>query len=170
MLKLAGCLLIVASSVYAALSHIKSLRKRAQGITAMVELLSAMKIKINYEFTSLPELLKSLRLNSTYPISLFLDECVMNLNQGENLKSAWKKSVDRFSDKMNLTQGDINILSEFSLSLGDSDVGGQISNIQLYTEMLRKNLSDAESIIKDKSRITLSCSLFGGLIFLVLLI
>lgn len=170
MIKFLGCLLIVFSSVFAGLSYIKKLRKRANGITAMIELLSVLKIKINYDYSPLPEILKQMHQSCVYPISIFLDECVLSLNQGDDLKAAWTNGVNKFSEQMNLTKGDTNILSEFSVCLGDSDINGQISNIQLYTEMLRNSLSEAEVILKEKSKVTLSCSLFGGLIFIVMLI
>lgn len=170
MIKLLGCLLIVTSSVCIGLNYINTLRKRVSGISAMIELLSALKIKINYEFSVLPELLMQMQKKATDTESIFLNECVASLKRGDDLKSAWYAGVSRFSEQMHLIKSDTDILYEFSICLGDSDVSGQISNIQLYTEMLRKNLHDAEDILKEKSKVTLSCSLFGGLIFFVLLI
>ncbi|MBQ8868522.1 MAG: stage III sporulation protein AB [Oscillospiraceae bacterium] len=170
MIRLLGCLLIMFSSVCIGLNYINMLRKRVGGISAMIELLSALKIKISYEFSALPELLMQMQKNATDTEVIFLNECVTSLKRGDDLKSAWCAGVSRVSEQMHLTKSDTDILNEFSICLGDSDVSGQISNIQLYTEMLKKNLRDAEGILKEKSKVTLSCSLFGGLIFFVLLI
>ncbi len=170
MIKLLGCFMIVGASVFIGLNYIRSLRVRVAGIRAMIELLTSIKIKINYELSALPKLIKELKDKSSYPICDFLDECVLQLNDNNGLKEAWILSVNKFSKQMNLTNADTSVLYEFSAGLGDSDLSGQIANIQLYTEMLEKNLFEAENILKEKSKVTLSCSLFGSLIILVLLI
>ncbi len=170
MIKLFGCLLIVSSSVCIGISYINTLKKRVNGISIMIELLSALKIKINYEFSALPDLLTQMQKKATDSELILLNECVSCLKRGADLKSAWNAGIGMFSEQMHLTKKDTEVLNEFAICLGDSDISGQISNIQLYTEMLKKNLSEAEGVLKEKSKVTLSCSLFGGLIFFVLLI
>ncbi len=170
MIRLLGCLMIAASCLFVGLGYIKNLKVRVSGITAMIELMSALKIKINYEHTSLPKLLKELRQKCAYPITLFLDECILNLDRGKDFKDAWILSAETYSSQMKLSRTDTDILKGVSIGLGDSDVNGQICNIQLYTEMLEKNLLESENILKEKTKVTLSCSLFGSLIVLVLLI
>ncbi len=170
MIKLLGCMMMVGASVFIGLNYIRNLRVRVNGLRAMIEFLSTVRIKISYELSALPELIRELREKSSYPVSDFLDECIIHLDGGSDLKDAWRLAVNKFSKQMNLSKSDISILNEFSAGLGDSDLSGQIANIQLYTEMLEKNLLESENILKEKSKVTLSCSLFGSLIILVLLI
>ena len=170
MIKLLGCLMVAGASVLMALNYIKNLRVRVKGLRAMIEFFTVIRIKINYELSSIPELIRGLKEKSSYPISAFLSECVSHLDEGKELKEAWHLGIKSFSRQMCLTNSDTSMLSEFSAGLGDSDLSGQIANIQLYTEMLEKNLQEAEKILKEKSKVTLSCSLFGSLIILVLLI
>ena len=170
MIKLLGCLMIVGASVFVALNYIRNLGVRVVGIRAMIELLASIKIKISYELLPLPELIKELKEKSSYPISDFLDECILHLNDNKSLKNAWLLAANKYSSQMCFTKEDTSILNEFAAGLGDSDLSGQIANIQLYTEMLEKNLIESENILKEKSKVTLSCSLFGSLVILVLLI
>ena len=170
MIKLLGCLMIVGASVFIALNYIGNLRIRVLGIRSMIELLSYIKIKISYELLPLPILIQEFREKNGYPISDFLDECNAHLNNGRSLKDAWLLAVNSYSSQMCFTREDTSILKEFATELGESDLNGQITNIQLYTEMLEKNLLESEHILKEKRKVTLSCSLFGSLIVLVLLI
>ena len=170
MIKLLGCLMIASSCLFVGLDYIKNLRVRVRGITAMIELLSTLKIKINYEHSVLPKLLRELRQKCAYPNTVFLDECILNLDSGKDFKDAWILAAETYSNQMQLSKTDTEILKGVSIGLGDSDVSGQISNIQLYTEMLEKNLLESEKTLKEKTKVTLSCSLFGSLVVLVLLI
>lgn len=170
MVKFLGCSLIVAASIIAGLSYTGVLRKRIKGISFMIELLSALKIKISYEFSAIPELLKEMQCKDKQEGGIFLINCLQYLDGGKDLKSAWNMSVDKFSQEMFLAKKDTDVLKDFSVGLGDSDVNGQITNISLYLEMLKTNLTEAENILKEKSRVTLSCSIFGSLLFSILLI
>ena len=165
-----GAALIVSSSFIAGISFLTVLQKRIKALSFMIELLTALKIKISYEFSALPIVLRELQNQNNYQNNEFLRNCVKELDKGLALKKAWGTSLRMFSQQMHLTKSDIAVLTDFSSSLGDTDINGQIENITLYLELLKCNLKEAENALKDKSKIALSCSLFGGLIISILLI
>jgi len=168
--KTLGCVLIVAAFAATGMTYTSSLNKRICGLSSMIELFSAIKIKINYEFTSLPEILSAPSLQTKKETADFLKNCATLMENGKDLKHSWNQSIDRFSEKMFLDKGDVTILKDFSANLGDSDVGGQIANISLYLDLLKANLKKAETIAKDKTRVAMSLSVFSGLIFSILLV
>ena len=167
MLKLIGCSLIISAAALFGLNKINTFKKRVNGLKYMIELLSALKIKINYESSAVPVILKELtnKAQNTY----FLKSCIELLNKGKSLNYAWNKSVDDYSSNYHLSKKDVQILKDFSIGLGESDVEGQITNIQLYIELINKNLKEAEEKLSENSRISISCSIFGGLILSILL-
>ena len=97
MIKLLGCLMVAGASVLMALNYIKNLRVRVKGLRAMIEFFTVIRIKINYELLSIPELIRGMKEKSSYPISVFLSECVSNLDKGKELKEAWHLAIKSFS-------------------------------------------------------------------------
>ncbi len=170
MLKITGCVLIVSASIYIGVAYVNSMKKRIYSLSQMIELFTVLKIKLEYELCAIPELFRLIIKQEQGTYVCFLEHCISEIDAGASLKIAWNKSVDKFSREMNLSSNDTALLIDFSQALGDTDVSGQISNLEMYIELLHKNLKDAEKELTDKSRVSISCSLFLGLLVSILLI
>jgi len=167
-IKIFGTILVVTSFLVIGIEYNKAINKRIVALNEMIELLSALKIKINYEYSSIPEILRD--IYSANRENMFLMNCIYFLDDGEGLKNAWNHAVEKYAKQFFLTKKDTSILYDFSIGLGDSDVNGQITNILLYIDMLKASKKIAEAEVKDKSRVSLSLSVFSGLIFVIILI
>lgn len=162
--------MIISASVYIGVGYVNSMKKRIDSLSQMIELLTVVKIKLEYELCAIPELFRLIINQEQGTYLCFLRYCVGEIVAGASLKNAWNKSVDKFSGEMCLSKNDTVLLIDFSQTLGDTDVSGQLSNIEMYIELLSKNLKEAEKEATDKSRVSISCSLFLGLMVSILLI
>ncbi len=170
LLKAVGCVFVLVFFWAVGVGYINVLKKRISGLEQMIELLTVLKIKLEYELCSIPELFNALKQQQEGKTKIFLEYCLTRIADGSSLKKAWNESVDFISEEMCFIKSDVILMKDFAQSLGDTDISGQIANLTLFIELLKKNLSEAEKILKDKSRVTMSCSLFGGLLISILLI
>ena len=170
LLKSLGCVLIITSATAVGFGYVNILKKRIAGLNRMIELLTIIKIKLEYEFCSIPDILRQIKDNDTLNIKDFLENCISEIDNGISLKSAWCSNIDRYSQEMFLIKSDKNLLIEFTNALGDTDASGQVTNLEVYIEMLGKNLTTAENELKEKSHVALCCSMFIGILISILMI
>ncbi len=170
MIKIIGCVFIISASFYIGIQYVSKLKKRIYGLSQIIEVLNVLKIKLEYEMSNIPRLFKAIAEQDKSDAGKMLECCALEMDKGLSLKSAWIISIKSFADTMNLSENDVILLCDFSKSLGDTDVLGQISNIELYIQLLDKNLTQAQKELSDKSRVSLSVSVFFGAIVSILLI
>lgn len=168
MLKILGCLLIILSSVFCASNYCTNLKKRISGLSFFIRLLELFKIKIEYEQSTVLQIIDG--LVDECDTFGFLEDCSKNISTGLSLKSAWEKSLNDKGNELGLTKDDASLLRKFCNELGETDLEGQISNISLYVQLLNKKLTDLENTVKDKSRVAINTGFFTGLIVSILLI
>lgn len=168
MLKIIGCLFVIFSSVFCATNYCSGLKRRINGISFFIRSLELFKIKMEYEKSTIVQIIEGLSNECDY--QGFLDCCFKNIRIGYSLKTAWNKSLNEKIDKLGLTKDDVVLLEKFCQELGETDLDGQISNISLYIELLSKNLEELEKTVKDKSRVAINTGVFAGLIVSILLI
>lgn len=166
--KILGCVFVVFSTMLLGIEYNKNLHKRVNGIDKIIEILSVMNIKINYEYSPIPIVLKE--IHKTEKENIFLSECISCIDSGRALKDAWICAVEKYSSAYFLNDKEVSVLKDFSHSLGDSDISGQTSNILLHIEMLKQIRNDAEIKLKEKSRIALSIGAFSGLVLAIILV
>lgn len=169
MLKLFGCVLIVAGSVGCGLCYLRTLFRRTSGLMTLVELLELFQIRLSYEYSTLPHLFESIE-DPDKRFAPLTEYCLQALQQGMNLKDAWQKGAESYADTYCLKPEDLSALKAFSQCLGETDLEGQLANIALYREIFQKKATEAEQFCRDQRKLTLSCSLFGGLLLSILLI
>lgn len=167
MIKIIGCVLLVAVSTSFSLVYISGLRKRITGIQYFLNLLEGLKVKMQYELCTVPQFIKSLEKENDKDFAYI---CAENLDFGYDLKTSWKNAVEKIALGYCLAPDDIQIIKSFANELGQTDLSGQISNISLHIQQLNKNISQAEDIFKDRSRVALNTGVFAGLIVSILLI
>ena len=164
-LKLIGCILITLSSTTFGLNYIKNIKTRVFALNEIMELINTMKIKISYEFCDIPNLLHS--LSGKY---LIARQCHMHLIDCETLQVAWNKSIDEYASVMHLKAEDVRILRDLCMSLGQTDIDGQISNLNMYSNIIEENYKKANLELNSKSRVIFSTSMFAGLLISIILI
>lgn len=164
-IKILGCILIIASSTAAGINKVSALKKRIYALCGISELMNLLKIKITYELCDIPNAL--ILLADKYPLA---KKCVIHIKDGKSLKDAWNSAVYEFGTETCLKEKDLNILEDFCVCLGETDIEGQISNFDMFIELVKKSASEAQAELNSRIKIILSTSTFTGILISILLI
>lgn len=116
-------------------------RYRLEELQEMKNALSIFKTKIRFTYEPIPEIFDDISTNLHTNIS----KIFKNANEGMATQSAgqaWEEAVRTSQNYMN--KEDKNIMQMMGKMLGQSDVEGQISQIEITEEFLNKQLEDAE--------------------------
>lgn len=165
LLKAVGCILIIFSCAAIGINHVNNLKNRVLALSETREFVNILKIKMDYELCDIPSIFDS--LGDKYFIA---KNSLLHIKNGYSLKIAWNNSIDEYARKTHLNSGDISILKDFCICLGQTDIEGQISNLSMYSTLLEKRINEAKSELSDKSKVIYSTSIFSGLLISIILI
>ena len=144
--KIVGSLLVLCSSTYIGFKFANSYMKRVKELDGLTSLMVELKNHIEYTHTSLPEAFLKVSLNAKKPYSdIFneISECLYK-NKVDRVYDAFKIAFNKEKYNMNLKDKDIEILMEFSKTLGSWDVEGHKNVFDLATNKLKKRVIEAE--------------------------
>ena len=114
---------------------------RLEELEEIRNILNVFKSKIRFTYEPIPEIFKEIASQAKANIGEIFEEARKNmrvLSAGE----AWEKAVQ--ASETNLTIEDKNVLFMLSKMLGQTDVEGQISQIEVTEEFLEKQIKEAE--------------------------
>ena len=80
----------------------------------------------------------------------------------------WEDMLKKYSKTLSCE--DVQILLGFGKSIGTSDVSGELSNIDMYINLLQAQINEAQNIIETKSNIYKTLGLSLGLAIAIILI
>ncbi len=159
MFKILGCLLLIVSSSLGGYYLSLRLKNRSEFLRDFIAFLKSLKIQLRYTsgdiFSVLPmcsdsKILKSVLMN-------------ISENRDENsLSEIWENSFAEISKQNGLKKGDVKALADFGLNLGTTDTQGQLSHIDLYTEIFLKALDNATEELKNKGKLYKTMGFFLG--------
>ncbi len=81
---------------------------------------------------------------------------------GNPFYEIWSERVSVIPSKFGLKNSDRVLLLEFGEQLGKTDVDGQLKHLELYEELFKKQLTDAENEINKKSKLYKTMGFFVG--------
>lgn len=155
MIRLILCIVIVFSSTIGGFYFSSKLSKRKD-------------ILLNFEL-ELKNTLTKIRYNQSNLSQLFENNFMgYSFDDSKKFSLQWNEMLNNYKEI--LTDEDIRVLADFSKSVGTLDLTGEISNINLYIDLIRERIIDAQKDIATKSKLyqTLGTSL--GLCIAILLI
>ncbi len=149
--------LILAFSFFSLFGAYQSfkLKKRKDNLNTILLFLNRMGTSIRYRNDDLFLL-----------VSKCVDDVLLPL---KNVNS----SLDDYSEeirKLPLNREDKALLQKFFSQLGSTDIDGQISHINLYTEFFNELYEKSKKDIESKSKLFLMSGIFAGLAFVVMFI
>ena len=130
------------------------LSRRVQILEKMLLMFGTVETEISYLSRPTCELIKTLAEKEELKELDFLPICLSLSEKGEDLCSAWAKSLS-VSDRIG--GEDACILYSFGENLGKSDADGQIANCRYHTELARERLLAARK--KREQYASLACGL-----------
>lgn len=137
------------------------LSMRAAFLNQYIKFISFCETQIRFSAIPIIEILKK-QQNSQY-ISLFIKNCIKKIEKGISFSEAWEISSSEISKDMGLTKEDMNLIKDFGVGLGKSDVDGQISHCRLNIKLMSSVLELAIENKKKKGRIYVMLGSFSGM-------
>ena len=129
------------------------LSMRAAFLNQYIKFISFCETQIRFSAIPIIEILKK-QQNSQY-ISLFIKNCIKKIEKGI--------SSSEISKDMGLTTEDMNLIKDFGVGLGKSDVDSQISHCRLNIKLMSSVLELAIENKKKKGRIYVMLGSFSGM-------
>lgn len=153
MLKILGALFLILGCGLIGLVIARNLSLRPLQIRYVENGLNILETEILYGLTPLPEALKNVGRQVSYPVNELYLRSSSYLKNGDGLTAgeAWDLSLAELEKESALLPEDIDILSNFGRSLGGSDCEEQRKNLKLAKEHL-KNIEYKAEKIKEKNQ------------------
>lgn len=144
----------------------KKYSNRLKILKELKNALSIFKVKINYSFETIPDVFKDISNKTKGTTSKIFEETVKNLNEKNmNAGEAWEKAVEVNGE--DLKKEDISCLKDLGKLLGKTDVEGQIAQIDLVSQFIDKQISEATD---DKNKNEKMYQKLGAIVGLVIVI
>ncbi len=117
---------------------------RLEELEEMKNLLNIFKSKIKFTYEPIPEIFEEISQNANKNIGIIFSRAKQKMND-TTATIAWEESLDEIvrENKTNLKKEDINILKSLSKLLGQTDVEGQVSQIEITQNFLDTQIKEA---------------------------
>lgn len=146
MIKLLGCVIILAASTGIGFIYAESFKKRTKQLNELQRCIHQLQNEIVYAHNPLPEAILNVANRSINPIKDIFEEVSFLLlkNKVDNVYEAFKSGLSNKKSNLNLKKDDANLLLDLSKSLGETDIEGQQRVFSLVLENIKKHIKNSE--------------------------
>lgn len=141
--KIVGGALLILSCWLVGYCMALNLKIRKQSLQDVRVALLELKNQIGFAGASLSDAFAEVAAQIRVPASELFDEFSKNLNGDKPVPEVWHGAVESVSDNLSLNNEDKRLIQNFGKMLGNSDIEGQISNIELTTTRLELQIADS---------------------------
>lgn len=172
MIKLIGCIMIIFSTTVLGFNYGERLKRRTKELYEIQRCIFEIENRIVYTHTPLPEALKNTAVKAEEPISTVLEQISYMLKENKvySVHEAFKNAFSNKIENLSLKDEDINIILDFSKSLGESDIDGQREIFSLVIENIKKQIRISEDVIKKNVKMYRCLGFSMGAVVSILLI
>lgn len=155
MVKALLCIIVVLSSTYIGFNYSTALYRRKSVLESFELELRNCSTKIRY---------------NSFELSKVFENSFMGYSFDDKrpFSEQWCEMLVSYSKI--LSEEDIGILTDFSKNVGTYDITGEISNIDMYIELIKAQINEADLNIKSKSKLYKTLGVSFGLAIAILLI
>ncbi len=171
MIRFVGAVLITLGTAAWGLMGVYRLRSRVKSLHAVASALGIMKSEICDRLTPMPELLKNLAEEATYPASaLFKNASEKMASIGmKPFSSIWSQAVKNTPELL-LKPPEELVLTELGVRLGRYDIAEQASAIQYAQRRLEEHIRKAETERDKNSKVHAFLGVAAGLFAIIILL
>ncbi len=171
MIRLIGAVLITAGAAAWGFIGVFRLRARVRSLNALTSALGVMKSEICDRLTPMPQLLKLLGNEATYPVSLLFKNAAEKITSlgSKPFSSIWNQTVLETPELL-LTPQEELVLKELGMSLGRYDTGEQKSALQYAERRMAEYARKAETEREKNSKVHAFLGVAAGLFAVVILL
>ncbi len=166
-LKYIDLILIVVVSSYIGISKSKKFSKRVLELKNLKNSLNIFKTKIEFTYEPIREIFLEIS-KIVYDDKENIFKIFCDNKNVENITVSWNESVQSLNS--NLSFEDKEIISMLGKMLGKTDKSGQISEIELVSNFLDKQINDAEEMKTKNEKLYKTLGVLGGLTIAIILI
>lgn len=148
----------------------KQIKLHTRMVRQCVLMLENIEIYISYSNNNIKEIFKALSENDNFDSLCFVDEIFIKLVDNSDFKYVCNSVLNDKNIMNNFDKDDIELLKGFFLSLGQSDINGQILNCEIYKEFFKKKQALLESQEKAKCKTQTAITVGFGLVFSIVII
>lgn len=145
----------------------KKYSNRVQNLKEIKSALNIFETKIKFTYEPIPEIFKEISQNTYKSISEVF-EAASNKMKEMSAGDAWNEAID--NSNIEITKEDKNVLKGLSKLLGKTNIEGQISEIELTTKFLDKQIETAEKQKEKNEKLYKTLGMTIGLAIVILLI
>lgn len=169
-IKIIGSAFVIFAAIKIGLNINERQKRRILALEEIIDMLENFKIRFEYEQITVLRLLDELSNSDKRFVRDFASTCLCEIKRGGSFNNAWGIAAVDLYNESGVSRDTLNKLKDFASNLGKTALDGQLSLIEFYIVEFKKALDiEAEKMYKN-SKINLSCSVFGGLIFVIILL
>lgn len=144
-----GCIFIISATTLIGFMLGEGCKKRSAQLGELERDLYELENDIVYTYAPLPEALESISKKSIFPINEILHNISLMLqnNDVQGVHEAFTESFSQKKEYLCLKKEDIDILLDFSKTLGQTDIEGERKVFALTREKLKKQINKAENLM-----------------------
>lgn len=140
---------------------------RLEELEEIKNILNVFKSKIRFTYEPIPEIFREIASNAQENIGQIFEKAGKNM-QDFSAGEAWEKAVQ--TSETNLTNEDLHVLLMLSKMLGQTDVEGQISQIEITENFLEKQIKEAQQEKNKNEKLYRKLGTTIGLAIVIILI
>ena len=159
--------LIIVASSYIGILFSKKYANREKEIKQMKTGLNMFATKIKYTYEPIPSLFMEISNKIGGNIGNIFSLAATRMKE-DTAGEAWEKALDEVNN--NLSKEDITILKNLSKLLGETDIEGQISQIEVVNEFLTSQLKNANEERRKNEKMYRTLGIVTGLTIAIILI
>jgi len=139
---------------------------RLEELKEMKNALNIFKAKIKFTYEPIPEIFEEIYMNTNKNIGKIFKKAKQNMEE-ENSSISWEKAVEEADN--NLKNEDKVILKTMSKLLGQTDVEGQTSQIEITQNFLEAQIKNAEEEKQKNEKLYYRLGTTIGLVIVIIL-
>ena len=131
--------------------------------------LNMFEVKINFSCETIPEIFMEISQKMNGVVSRIFSDAVNNMNLKNMMAGeAWERAVEGNGEF--LKKDDINCIKTLGKLLGKTDIDGQISQIQLVSSFVEKQINEASEEKSKNEKMYQKLGVIVGLVIIIVLL
>ncbi|HWT27863.1 MAG TPA: stage III sporulation protein AB [Mobilitalea sp.] len=171
-LKIIGCVLVVASSTGMGFFFSNELKSRIDDIKELRKLIVLLRGDIRYANTPLPEAVNAIARRHHGGFEIFLHKVSSRLQElsGITFPEIWKEAVEKELSNTSLSKKDKLQLIQFGDNLGYLDKEMQMNTLDLYISQMEDEIADLSKSVKEKAYLYNSLGIMAGIFISIIML
>ena len=142
---------------------------RVEDLEKMKNMLNVFKAKIKFTGLTIQDIFNQLYEDNQDNIGEIFKVANEYMND-KSAKDAWNTALDDMKNKNDLNPEDINVLKSLGKMLGNTDIEGQVSQIELTENLLNEKIVEAQEAKKKNAKLYKTLGIATGLAIAIILI